>query len=50
MVNIEPILIAKDNLYGNGGEGISEQNLVISDQNTWIELISQMNSVNNVSE
>ena len=50
MVNIEPILIAKDNLYGNGGEGISEQNLVISDQNTWIELISQMNSVNNVSD
>jgi len=48
-VTIESTLIAKDNLYGGGNEGIIEQNLVISDQATWDALMTQMNSVNNVT-
>ncbi len=47
---METTLIAKENLHGNGAEGISEQNLIISDQTTWNDLITQMNSVNNVSD
>ena len=50
MVNVESTLIAKDNLFGNGDEGIIEQNLEITNQNTFDNLISQMNSVNNVSD
>jgi len=50
MTNIESTLIAKDNLYGNGMEGITQQNLIISDQTAWNDLIAQMNSVNNVSD
>ena len=50
MMNIESTLISKDNLYGNGEEGIIEQNLIITDQNTWNSLITQMNSTNNVSD
>lgn len=47
---IETILIAKDNLYGNGAEGIGEQNIIISNQSAWSSLMNQMNSVNNVSD
>lgn len=50
MINIESTLIAKDNLYGNGAEGITEQNMVITNQSTWNDLISKMNSVNNMSD
>jgi len=50
MTNVESTLIAKDNLYGNGTEGISEQNLIISNQTAWNDLISQMDSGNNVSD
>lgn len=50
IVNVESILIGKGSIYGNGAEGISEQNLVITDQVTWHNLIIQMNSVNNVSD
>jgi len=50
MTDLETTLIAKENLHGNGAEGISEQNLIISDQTTWNDLITQMNSVNNVSD
>jgi len=50
MVNIESTLIAKDNLFGSGEEGIVEQNLIISDLTTWNNLITQMNSVNNVTD
>lgn len=50
MVDIESVLITKDNLFGNGGEGIIEQNLEITSQSMWNNLISQMNSVNNVSD
>lgn len=47
---VDSTLISKGALYGNGAEGISKQNLVISDQYIWNELITKMNSVNNVSE
>ena len=50
MTNIESTLIAKDNLYGNGAEGITQRNLIISDQTAWNDLIAQMNSVNIVSD
>ena len=50
IVDIESVLITKDNLFGNGGEGIIEQNLEITSQSMWNNLISQMNSVNNVSD
>ncbi|TPN86818.1 hypothetical protein [Aquimarina algicola] len=50
MTDVESIVIAKDNLYGNGEEGIMKQNLIISDQATWNDLITKMNSVNNVSD
>ncbi len=42
-------LIAKGNLYGSGEEGIEAQNLVITNQKDWDELIAQMDSVNKVS-
>ena len=41
--------IGKGALYGNGQEGISQSNVTISNTNNWQNLISQMNSVNNVS-
>lgn len=49
-IDFETSLIAKDNLYGAGDEGINQQNLVITDQNAWDTLMTQMNSVNNVTE
>jgi len=50
IVNIESTLIAKGDLHGNRAEGIVKQNLVISDQATWSNLITKMNTVNNVSD
>lgn len=50
MINIDSILIAKSNLLGNGIEGITEQNFIITDQTAWSDLISQMDLVNNVSD
>ena len=47
---IESTLIAKDRLFGNGEEGITPQNIVIANQSNWNDLITQMNSVNNVSD
>ena len=47
---IDVTLISKDNLYGNGEEGITQQNKVITDLNSWNDLITQMNSINNVSD
>ena len=47
--NIDVTLIAQNNLYGEGDEGISGQNIVISDSNTWNDLIAQMDSVNQIS-
>jgi hypothetical protein len=50
MARIEYTSISKGNLYGAGNEGIVQQNMVITDQNSWNSLIVQMNSENNVSE
>jgi hypothetical protein len=50
ITKVESILIAKGNLFGNGTEEISEQNLIVSDQTVWNDLISQMDSANNVSD
>jgi len=46
---INPVLIGKGELYGAGAEGISMQNIVISDSAAWNELMSKMDSVNNVT-
>ncbi|NRD20043.1 hypothetical protein HNV08_08280 [Winogradskyella eckloniae] len=48
-VNVDSTLIAKSNLYGNGSEGIVQQNLVINDLSSWNDLMLQMNAVNNVT-
>lgn len=48
--NITSVLIAKGNLYGDGAEGLTKQNMVITNQNDWKALINKMNSVNNVSD
>ncbi len=47
---VEFIFIGQGNLYGNGEENVEKQNLVISDINSWSELINKMNAVNNVSD
>ncbi|MTE27786.1 protease complex subunit PrcB family protein [Winogradskyella ouciana] len=47
---VEATLIAKGNLHGAGEENIDQQNLVITDQNSWDSLLNQMNTVNNVSD
>ena len=44
---ITPVLIAKDNLYGNGAERISQQNVVVSNQTAWTQLMNSMNANNN---
>ena len=46
----ESNVIAKGNLYGSGAEGIEAQNLIITNQNDWEELMVKMNSVNKVSD
>lgn len=48
--SIEFVQIAKDNLYGNGGEQIPKENLVITNEESWEKLIQKMDSVNNVSK
>lgn len=50
MGKLESVLIAKGNLYGSGAEGIDEQNIIITNQNDWNNLMAQMNSVNKVSD
>lgn len=50
MVDVESTLIAQDVLSGNGEEGIVQRNMVITDQSTWNDLITKMNSVNNESD
>jgi hypothetical protein len=42
--------IGQNNLFGSGRENIIQQNLIISDSNTWNELMTKINSVNNNSE
>ncbi len=50
IVSVESTLIAKGELSGNGSEGISRQNLIISNETTWNSLITQMNLVNTISD
>jgi hypothetical protein len=47
--NITPIEIGRSCLYGGGSEGITQQNLVITDSIAWNNLKAQMNSVNNAT-
>ncbi|WP_221892414.1 protease complex subunit PrcB family protein [Winogradskyella flava] len=49
MANEAVVLIAKGNLYGAGAEGIKKQHLVITERQDWNNLITKLNSVNNVS-
>ena len=42
--------IGKGNLTGNGSEGITQSNLVITNENDWENLKIQMNSENNVTD
>jgi hypothetical protein len=44
------VQIAQGELYGNGQEGIIRQNLVITSNEEWNDLITAMNAVNNVTE
>jgi hypothetical protein len=48
-LSVNPFLIAKENLYGNGRENIAPQNTIVTNQNDWIILINKMNLINNVS-
>lgn len=41
--------IGKGALFGNGTEGISQSNIVIDNTNDWQNLMTQMNSFNNVT-
>lgn len=47
---VEFTQIGQNNLYGNGEENITKQNLVILESNSWNELIDILNTVNYVSE
>jgi hypothetical protein len=47
--NITPTMISKGVLRGNGAENISQQNIVITNQIQFSNLITSMNTVNNVS-
>lgn len=42
--------IGKGALYGNGAEGIPQSNMVITDNTGWQNLMTQMNTVNNVTD
>lgn len=42
-------VIAKGHLYGSGEEGFSKQNLIVTNQNDWNTLITQIDTVNKVS-
>lgn len=48
--NVEHELIGKGSLYGDGEEGISKENLIIEDQDSWITLINKMDTSNVVSD
>ncbi len=42
--------IGKGALYGNGAEGIPQSNMVITNNTDWQNLMTQMNTVNNVTD
>lgn len=47
--NVTPTLIGKGVLYGNGAEGIPQQNVVITSQTQFNDLMNSMDSINGVS-
>jgi hypothetical protein len=49
-ISITSVLIAEGELYGNGREGITKQNRVISTKTEWDNLKAKMNSVNKVTD
>ena len=48
-IEVVPILIGKDALFGNGEEGINKSNLIVTNTSDWTALIEKMDSVNNTS-
>ena len=48
--NIAFTTISNGTLHGDGSEEIAESNMVINNANDWQDLITKMNSVNNVSD
>ena len=43
-------VIAKGELYGNGDEGFSQENIVVTTEKQWKALISKMSKVNDVTQ
>ena len=50
MKTIESNIMSQGNLYGSGEEGIVEQNLIITNQSDWDDVMLLMNSVNEVTQ
>ena len=48
--NIAFTIISNNALRGSGSEGISQSNMVINNTTDWQNLITRMNSINNVSD
>ena len=49
--NMNPTLIAEGNLYGNGNDGLVENNMVLKNQTEWKEVAAQLNKLNaNIKE
>jgi hypothetical protein len=49
MINVESELIAKGDLSGIGTEDISNQYFSLTDQTEWVNFISQIDAINEVS-
>jgi len=49
-LTVDLILIGKGAMYGNGAENLEPQNIVIRNAAEWQNLLSAMNSYNNISE
>jgi hypothetical protein len=47
---VDFIIIAKNNLHGNGSEGLVSQNIIVRNTDEWNALIEQMESVNEQSD
>ena len=49
-LTISPTLIGHGNLYGNGQEKITKQNLIITSNKAWTELMTKINSANSETD
>ena len=48
---MNPTLIAEGNLYGNGNDGLVENNMVLKNQTEWKEVAAKLNKLNaNIKE